>query len=449
MSATRVESVQLEPTGRDGFADHKTQVLSFQDGEQRFVWGLHKDTEQLWYLKEDTAREWRAYVKAFIICPVPGCGAKLTTAHRSTKRDGLVHLNRDGGHTGESIFHSQGCAVIENWLRTSYPNSRVKREEYSNAQGERRADVLITSRAGDRVAFEVQYSPLTPDAWRTRHDSYRRQGIADVWLFGHTSKHLKFDRRGFLSLNPTHRAVIEAGSAVMFINPEQQVLGVATSDGWFDDESADWRNGASVEVWDQFARASLSIFPLQDFRPSRRGIASEWLNHIYGQTQDLRDRNAASKQRAFELREQKAADAHAELMAWVARRRPQQEQIRQQFETVQRWNKSDALTSISAYFDGNLRERINLNGMAGDGSNALVRWQSVVYFDLIAGRNREFGVREAFSAIEGRGVNMGQPDSFKLIAVYLHRLTDLGFLDRTDEYGRYPRFVATEDGAWR
>ena len=133
----------------------------------------------------------------------------------------------------------------------------------------------------------------------------------------------------------------------------------------------------------------------------------------------------------------------------MARRRPQQEQIRQQFETVQRWNKSDALTSISAYFDGNLRERINLNGMAGDGSNALVRWQSVVYFHLIAGRNREFGVREAFSAIKGRGVNMGQPDSFKLIAVYLHRLTDLGFLDRTDEYGRYPRFVAPEDGAWR
>ena len=109
--------------------------------------------------------------------------------------------------------------------------------------------------------------------------------------------------------------MIEAGSAVMFINPEQQVLGVATSDGWFDDESADWKNGASVEVCDQFARASLSIFPLQDFRSSRRGIASERLNHIYGQTQDLRDRNAASKQRAFELRKQKAAAAHAELKA--------------------------------------------------------------------------------------------------------------------------------------
>jgi hypothetical protein len=201
--ASRTNDIASAGAIQNGFKDHKERVLSFQDGEQRFVWGLHKDTGHLWYLEEDTAREWRAHVKQFIVCPVPGCGAQLTTAHRRTKRDGLVHLSKDGGHTGESIFHSQGCAVLEGWLSTNYPNSKVKREEYTNAEGERRADVLITSPAGDRVAFEVQYSPLTPDDWRTRHESYRRQGIADVWLFGHTSKQLRFDRSGFLSLTPT------------------------------------------------------------------------------------------------------------------------------------------------------------------------------------------------------------------------------------------------------
>ncbi len=448
-SASRVDLVPLEPLGRGGFTDHKAQVLSFQDGEQRFVWGLHKDTDQLWYLEEDTAREWRAHVKQFVICPVPGCEAQLTTAHRTTKRDGLVHLNKDGGHTGESIFHSQGCAVIENWLSTNYPNSKVKREEYTNAEGERRADVLITSPAGDRVAFEVQYSPLTSDAWRTRHESYRRQRIADVWLFGHTSKQLRFDRGGFLSLNPTHRAVIAAGSPVMFINPEQRAIGIATSNEWIDDGSATLRSSATIEVWDQFLRASLSIAPLEDFRPSRRGIASDWLSQLYGQTKDLRDRNEASRRHTVETQQREVAAAQAELKAWIFKRRPQQEQIRHQFATVQRWNRSDALASINAYFGGNLRDRIDSNGDAGPGTNALVRWQSVVYFDLVAGRSREFGVREAFAAIKARGVNMGQPDAFKLIAIHLHGLVDLGFLDRTDGYGQYPRFVSTEEGAWR
>ncbi|WP_432432648.1 competence protein CoiA family protein [Cryobacterium breve] len=100
-------------------------------------------------------------------------------------------MSDGGGHSRESIFHSQGCALVEEWLRREFPNSHVQREEYTNELGERRADVLLTGPAGDRVAFEIQYSPITPDAWRNRHESYRRQHIADVWLFGHTGKQLQ------------------------------------------------------------------------------------------------------------------------------------------------------------------------------------------------------------------------------------------------------------------
>lgn len=107
--------------------DHKSSLSTFQAGEERFVWGRDKHTGELWYLEDDTAIESRAFVNEHVICPVPGCAAKLTTAHRTKKRDGLQHFSRGGGHSRESIFHSQGCALIEDWLRRSYPRSKAQR----------------------------------------------------------------------------------------------------------------------------------------------------------------------------------------------------------------------------------------------------------------------------------------------------------------------------------
>lgn len=53
----------------------------------------------------------------------------------------------------------------------------VRREEYISPLGERRADVLLTAPDGRRVAFEVQYSPISAEHWHERHDSYRAQDM--------------------------------------------------------------------------------------------------------------------------------------------------------------------------------------------------------------------------------------------------------------------------------
>lgn len=72
--------------------DHNSALLAFQSGEERFVWGRDKNTGDLWHLHENTATEWRIFVNERIVCPVPGCGAKLTTVNRTKKRDGFQHF---------------------------------------------------------------------------------------------------------------------------------------------------------------------------------------------------------------------------------------------------------------------------------------------------------------------------------------------------------------------
>ena len=154
--------------------NHAAQLAAFQvGGKDRFLWGLDSRTDEMFYLEEDAGREQHDHVVANVVCPVPGCGAPLTTVHSTVKRDHLRHLVKDtGGHGLESFFHAQGCALVHSWLTRRYRGCTVTREEYTNAAGERRADVLIAAPSGERMAFEVQYSPLTHDAWTERHESY-------------------------------------------------------------------------------------------------------------------------------------------------------------------------------------------------------------------------------------------------------------------------------------
>ncbi|TFC88376.1 hypothetical protein E3T24_02555 [Cryobacterium sp. TmT2-59] len=360
-------------------------------------------------------------------------------------------MSDGGGHSRESIFHSQGCALIEEWLRRKFPKSHVKREEYTNELGERRADVLLTGPAGDRVAFEIQYSPITPDAWRNRHESYRRQHIADVWLFGHTGKQLQLRPDGTVAINPTHEAVVAVGSALMFINPELELIAVAVGQGRVFEEALDGYGDEEVQVCDVLKDAILDLRPLAEFRPTNgRGLGGDWLDGLYARTDNLRRHNESERRRAAERRERTRLEKIARQKKWEERRRPEQEKIRRLFESVERWGRSEALASIAAYFGGFLRDRIEMNENPTAPSVRLMRWQCVVYFDLIAGRDKEFGTRDAYNAIIRRGVNMGQPDAFKQVARYLYRLEEDGYLRRLPDYRRdsFPRFVPTTSGAW-
>lgn len=432
------------------FADtHKPTLATFQNAEEAFVWGRNKVSDELWYLEDDEAVNQRAFVNEKIVCPVPGCGARLTTAHRTKKRDGLQHFATAGGHSRESVFHSQGCALIESWLNATYPNSHAQREEYTNEQGERRADVLLTGPTGHRVAFEIQYSPITPDAWRRRHESYRQQGIVDVWLFGHSGKQLKLDAEDRLKPNPTHDEVVASGSALMFINPTERLIGVAVGTDQRFDAAIDAYREERFSVLDKPQFAELKLRPLEDFRPSpRTGLGGEWLDWMYEKTHALRAHNHSALIEAAAIRERRKREAEAKRRAWETRRTFQQQKIRDVLSVRARWSQSDALALITGYFGEYLDQRIEWIDNPTAPPGLLVKWQCVIYFDLIAGRTTPFGTRDAFKAITARNVNMGQPDAFKLIARYLYRLRDEGYLRVLPGLSRYPSFVATPTGAW-
>ena len=112
---------------------------------------------------------------------------------RSRGRDGFRHLTRGaGGHAPEGVFHLQGKAVLAQWLRSRFPGLTVEIESGIDTQRSSVADVMATSPSGRRVAFEVQYSPLSVASWLERHRRYAQAGVTDVWLFGHTGPHLRY-----------------------------------------------------------------------------------------------------------------------------------------------------------------------------------------------------------------------------------------------------------------
>ncbi|TFD52358.1 hypothetical protein E3T46_05685 [Cryobacterium sp. Hh11] len=225
---------------------HVPGVLAdFQNGETRLVYGRRLAVDELFLLPDGEAKELRAWTKRELRCPVRDCPSPaITTVSRTRGRDGFMHYGAGddvGGHAPESLFHMQACERIAVWLRALYPSFTVQKEEIA---GDRRADVMITAPEGSRMAFEIQYSALTPAQWQERHDSYQSMGIVDVWLFGHHGAQLRQahaasardnlggNARGNVDdnvviINPTHAAVIAAGLPLLWFNPVTAQIGTA------------------------------------------------------------------------------------------------------------------------------------------------------------------------------------------------------------------------------
>ena len=197
-------------------------MAEFQAGVSRFIFARYRaDRPGLFELKDGEAERYRIFANTGLICPVDGCPSpKITTVNRSRYQDGFKHYRSAFSHGPESLFHVEGKAVIARWARETYPEAEVVEEQASNRERERIADVMVTFVDGRRVALEVQYASLTPTDWQERHDSYRAQGILDIWLFGHYGNQMPAaDDVGKITLNPTHERAAEHGSPVLWFNP--------------------------------------------------------------------------------------------------------------------------------------------------------------------------------------------------------------------------------------
>lgn len=259
-------------------------LAAFQNGERALVFARHRDdpSAPLFHIDYDGAtKAVKARTREHLECFMPDCAdRRLKAVHRSTKRDGFSHMPGSGGHSPESLFHHQSKALIASWVKRDWPDVRVD-VELATETRDRIADVMLTWVDGARVAVEIQYSAITVDDWIERHLSYRAQGIVDVWLFGHTGKHMRTSNMGQVSLAPVHEAVVTAGLPLFWINPITAQIGIVSRDrraitlpgyGWERQTYDDGWDVRSLPVPIGRGKGDLHVVGLDQCQPTPDGI---------------------------------------------------------------------------------------------------------------------------------------------------------------------------------
>lgn len=306
---------------------HQREVLArFQAGERALVYARRKTDGALFYLEDGTARhpELKEWVASELECFLPECPdrrLRLVNRHTSvrTARDGFSHHPGAGCNpTPESLFHQQGKAAVEAWVRTHRPGLRVE-TEVELGGGVRRPDVLITSADGRRLAIEVQYAALNVEELEERTRSYAALGVAVQWLFGHVGKQFKTHEGWgdvYVTFNDAHKAALKAGGSMLWLNPVANLLATPYINSRIPVASGVWRTPptadapgwvqAEVEPFD----AGVTLHPEHGFL-TRAQVQFE---REQGWYEDARVRHAAviaEREERERVRAQKAAELAA------------------------------------------------------------------------------------------------------------------------------------------
>lgn len=215
--------------------DAQRHAAFVHEGERRFIYAARRDgAHGLVLLPEGAAEARRAPTKSELICPVPDCPMPDLTAvdrRRAGRRDGYRHLAKGVDHGAERMHHVLAKGLLARWARWAMPGATAMEEHPSSDARERIADVMVRLLDGAQFALEVQYSSLSVEAWQERHESYRRNDIVDVWLFGHAGEQSRW-RGGVMHLNATQRRIAASGAPVLWINPLTEDVAYTTSTAW-------------------------------------------------------------------------------------------------------------------------------------------------------------------------------------------------------------------------
>lgn len=286
-----------------GLARHTAaELAAFQNGERCLVWARRRDTGEHFRLTDGSAGALREWAAIHLECLMPDCADRRlrTVSRHPRRRDGFRHHAGSGGHSPESEAHQQGKAAIADWARSHLAHEGVTvRMEASTSDRKRIADVMVTWPDGSQVAIEVQYAALSVQEWQERHDSYRRSGITDVWLFGHTGRHMRTEpspgaRRdeARVRLGDLPRALRRAELPLLWLHPVQGRVGtvgvetpVHAAPGVRYDDGFD---GAHFDVPPvQERQAAFYTDRLIDCSLSRTGLVTPTVDRLESAARDL------------------------------------------------------------------------------------------------------------------------------------------------------------------
>jgi hypothetical protein len=357
---------------------HAVQKIAFQgmpEARQVFARNSNGEIEYLENGAAQTFKDRRAAGETFS-CVVPSCESpELTVVDRKQeRRDGFAHLS-NGAHPGMGVAHLQSQLLVQRWIQERYPSLRVELE-MTTEDGTRRADVMVVSpNTGARIAFEIQYAGMTPQEWEARHQSYRDQGIVDIWLWGYGGEHVRPDNSepGRIRGSITLRSVSASGSTIFFIDPAWGQLGYVSCE-------PEPFAVPKVRALSLDGRGTLQSEPLNAFWfNADRELVSEALTALIrgGEIVSSALERARAAEHARELRRERAAERFFDRIAQKAA------------AAEREWNESVDQKRILALF-GSVPSVLRHLPLSGNTPILLpvppVVWQSHFYLRHIHGR---------------------------------------------------------------
>ena len=92
------------------------------------------------------------------------------------------HAHESVGGPGESVWHLRAKRLLRDWAaaQESVVDAVL---EWRTVDGDRRADVFVTTARNGGMALEAQQRTLPPLQWRARRGDYARQHVRDFWFW--------------------------------------------------------------------------------------------------------------------------------------------------------------------------------------------------------------------------------------------------------------------------
>lgn len=409
----------------------REEVRAFLDDDFRQVWAVDRNTGEPRYLEEGQALVVRAQAKAEWRCPVPGCLVEITTVS-GNRRHHFRH-NQPAPHPsdGESEAHLAAKAMLAEWASARLPDGASVREEETvkdpATSMHRIADVMVTWPNGDKTAFEVEYKPYTPDAWRTKQTDYDSKSVPCAWLLGHTKvkparqrSHALGDCSNLVKVPALGAAFAADGRHILVVNPVTKQVGTLAGDRDFTERVTRFAGEAWLAL-DAIDECHLDPV-LGLVTPTMRRIDA-----AVAAREEARRREEAAMRLAAERRAAQAAREKAE----AARKQERWAQIEAKNQAA--WDNSALKEQANTRWGTGLPDLLAKPARDTWGIHALpVHWHTALYLNHIDDKptGHRFTITDCYATLAREGIdkNWDTKKAFKALINYLNSLQQAGLI---------------------